>query len=209
MRRSVENAEHVGLFRPGRKPFPSRRRHGYPAGRKTLPSRRRRTYPPAQASIALDDGGYFSPSSSNNSNYTSEIILTFDRPLTKLPPYLGLFAPRQGQAYREEQRRRRSQFDRGTFQAHIEAYEHYMADPRTAPFPSHDEWYHGKLATLLGDDYIDIMEGDVGPLHTGHLAAEPQADLQPRVNAIFKDMVTQGFNNRWHHQTGLDNGASA
>ena len=26
----------------------------------------------------------------------------------------GLFAPRQGQAYREEQRRRRSQFDRGT-----------------------------------------------------------------------------------------------
>lgn len=26
----------------------------------------------------------------------------------------GLFAPKQGQAYREEQRRRRSQFDRGT-----------------------------------------------------------------------------------------------
>ncbi|KAJ4569321.1 hypothetical protein HRR79_004174 [Exophiala dermatitidis] len=28
--------------------------------------------------------------------------------------HVGLFAPRQGQAYREEQRRRRSQFDRGT-----------------------------------------------------------------------------------------------
>ena len=32
----------------------------------------------------------------------------------------GLFAPRQGQAYREEQRRRRSQFDRGTTGAELE-----------------------------------------------------------------------------------------
>lgn len=32
----------------------------------------------------------------------------------------GLFAPRQGQAYREEQRRRRSQYDRGTPGAEME-----------------------------------------------------------------------------------------
>ena len=38
--------------------------------------------------------------------------LFLTRILTFLSP--GLFAPRQGQAYREEQRRRRSQFDRGT-----------------------------------------------------------------------------------------------
>jgi len=30
------------------------------------------------------------------------------------PAFDRLFAPRQGQAYREEQRRRRSQYDRGT-----------------------------------------------------------------------------------------------
>ena len=33
---------------------------------------------------------------------------------TNMLTLTGLFAPRQGQAYREEQRRRRSQFDRGT-----------------------------------------------------------------------------------------------
>lgn len=34
----------------------------------------------------------------------------------------GLFAPRVGQQYRDEQRRRRSQFDRGTTAAEREAY---------------------------------------------------------------------------------------
>ena len=34
--------------------------------------------------------------------------------------FLGLFAPKQGQAYRLEQRSRRSQFDRGTPGAELE-----------------------------------------------------------------------------------------
>lgn len=35
---------------------------------------------------------------------------------------VGLFAPRVGQQYRDEQRRRRSQFDRGTTAAERETY---------------------------------------------------------------------------------------
>lgn len=45
----------------------------------------------------------------------------------------GLFAPRQGQAFREEQRRRRSQFDRGTPGAEYEAYNNRLADPALSP----------------------------------------------------------------------------
>lgn len=41
--------------------------------------------------------------------------------LTTLIKPLGLFAPRIGQQYRDEQRRRRSQFDRGTIAAEREA----------------------------------------------------------------------------------------
>lgn len=40
----------------------------------------------------------------------------------------GLFAPREGQAHREEQRRRRSQFDRGTPGAEIELSSYRLTD---------------------------------------------------------------------------------
>ena len=42
----------------------------------------------------------------------------------------GLFAPRQGQAYREEQRRRRSQFDRGTPGAELELQQGFVVPGR-------------------------------------------------------------------------------
>lgn len=48
---------------------------------------------------------------------------------TKIPSYLGLFAPRAGQHFRDEQRRRRSQYDRGTRLAEMEDscdYEEYQ-----------------------------------------------------------------------------------
>lgn len=51
-------------------------------------------------------------------------------------PFSGLFAPRQGQAYREEQRRRRSQFDRGTPGAENEmgmAQRYRFQDPALSP----------------------------------------------------------------------------
>lgn len=53
---------------------------------------------------------------------------------------LGLFAPRQGQAYREEQRRRRSQFDRGTPGADLELgliHRHRFQDPALSPIEQH------------------------------------------------------------------------
>jgi hypothetical protein len=39
-------------------------------------------------------------------------------------PSLGLFAPRAGQHYRDEQRRRRSRYDRGTRLAALEEYDY-------------------------------------------------------------------------------------
>lgn len=47
--------------------------------------------------------------------------------------HLGLFAPRQGQAFREEQRRRRSPYDRGTPGAEFEAYSYRLTDPALSP----------------------------------------------------------------------------
>ncbi len=52
----------------------------------------------------------------------------------------GLFAPRQGQAYREEQRRRRSQFDRGTPGAENEmgmVQRYRFQDPALSPVNNH------------------------------------------------------------------------
>lgn len=49
--------------------------------------------------------------------YTTEIILRIE----------GLFAPRAGQHYRDEQRRRRSQYDRGTRLAALEDFDYEEA----------------------------------------------------------------------------------
>lgn len=55
-----------------------------------------------------------------------------------IPSPLGLFAPRQGQAFREEQRRRHSQFDRGTPGAEYEAHNNHLTDPALSPIhPPH------------------------------------------------------------------------
>lgn len=57
----------------------------------------------------------------------------------------GLFAPRQGQAYREEQRRRRSQYDRGTPGADIELGMHQrfrFQDPALSPTNSNFHFHH-------------------------------------------------------------------
>jgi hypothetical protein len=44
---------------------------------------------------------------------------------TQLTPQpIGLFAPRAGQHYREEQRRRHSQYDRGTPLAALEEFDY-------------------------------------------------------------------------------------
>lgn len=50
----------------------------------------------------------------------------------------GLFAPRAGQSFRDEQRRRRSQYDRGTRLAEIEdSYEVDNHDYRKQPGAIH------------------------------------------------------------------------
>jgi hypothetical protein len=41
--------------------------------------------------------------------------------------YIGLFTPNAGQHFRDEQRRRRSQYDRGTRLAELEEYDYETA----------------------------------------------------------------------------------
>ena len=55
---------------------------------------------------------------------------------------LGLFAPRAGQNFRDEQRRRRSQYDRGTRLAEIE-------DSRAFNVNAHDDVNHALSNTSL------------------------------------------------------------
>ncbi|RMD41465.1 hypothetical protein DV735_g3673, partial [Chaetothyriales sp. CBS 134920] len=129
MRRSVENAEHVGLYRPsaflspGCPPVMSPRSPGYgfydnPA--QAIGSGSALPHSPATPAMAkmqlvkVNNATPCGPSADRDAHpnrYESR-----------------LFAPRQGQAYREEQRRRRSQFDRGTPGAELE-----MVDFRGAP----------------------------------------------------------------------------
>ncbi|KAK2734017.1 hypothetical protein FQN57_001886 [Myotisia sp. PD_48] len=64
--------------------------------------------------------------------------------------HVGLFAPRVGQQYRDEQRRRRSQFDRGTTAAEHESYWIRNATPRRAnmndmPPPIMAPWYESPI----------------------------------------------------------------
>lgn len=73
----------------------------------------------------------------------------------------GLFAPRQGQAFREEQRRRRSQFDRGTPGAEYEAYNNRLADPALSPI--HPPYTPG--STVYGSN-LGSSTGPVCPPYT-------------------------------------------
>jgi hypothetical protein len=50
----------------------------------------------------------------------------------------GLFAPRHGQQYRDDQRRRRSQYDRGTTAAENEARFEGLFDPARVAHPGLD-----------------------------------------------------------------------
>lgn len=59
----------------------------------------------------------------------------------------GLFAPRAGQNFRDEQRRRRSQYDRGTRHAEIEdSYETHHHESRNEPDAFHAVSPYGRPA---------------------------------------------------------------
>lgn len=133
LKRSIDNAEHVGLY------FPPSPGHSSQAPGPPLPPPRcqrpgGRYLAPAEDRVAIrvikelailqsitptSDTFTLSPSSSQDSTSpTSEHLNPSISPLlfkrvtdTKSA---GLYAPREGQAYRERQRRQLSQFDRGT-----------------------------------------------------------------------------------------------
>ena len=55
-----------------------------------------------------------------NAAHVGELQDSWEFSEGRLNIYAGLFAPRAGQSFRDEQRRRRSQYDRGTRLAEIE-----------------------------------------------------------------------------------------
>ncbi|OAG34420.1 hypothetical protein AYO21_11408 [Fonsecaea monophora] len=129
MRRSVENAEHVGLYlplrlNPGWYPVPN---PGAAAFRRRRPMRRTGRFNVAEI---VRNGVYMPPArankpttssppkaSANKTSPTRRRVPFFIDTRNPYDPFAGrprrTFSP-QGQVYREEQRRRRSQFDRGT-----------------------------------------------------------------------------------------------
>lgn len=76
---------------------------------------------------------------------------------TLMERQIGLFAPRAGQNFRDEQRRRRSQYDRGTRLAEIE--DHFGFDPcvsgnksnQSHPFSSINQY--GRYSHSHDDSY--------------------------------------------------------
>ncbi|KIX98125.1 uncharacterized protein Z520_06205 [Fonsecaea multimorphosa CBS 102226] len=172
MRRSIENAEHVGLYiplrmnRPDRYPVPPRHRRNVrrtgrfnvdEARRNDVWSPGRRAYHPKfktspkgfrnNASPARRNGVYLPPARANKPNVKTapKAFANNASPARRQGPLLvdtrdphDPFAGRprhnspQGQVYREEQRRRRSQFDRGTPGAENElgvAPRYHLQDP--------------------------------------------------------------------------------
>ncbi|EFE37550.1 hypothetical protein TRV_07798 [Trichophyton verrucosum HKI 0517] len=83
-------------------------------------------------------------------------IVTFMQYLTFLA---GLFAPRVGQQYRDEQRRRRSQFDRGTTAAERES--HWTRD-----WPAHSDRMEQMRPSIMSPWY----EPAGGSRHHHHLS---------------------------------------
>lgn len=146
MRRSVENAEHVGLFRP----LPWRRNHTHRATT-TMPDTRSLDPSIGIASSRLNHWRTTQGESTNTDTFI----------------FVGLFAPRQGQLYREEQRRRRSTYDRGTPGAEFEAHNQHLTDPALAAYPSSSSY----LGTMSGSSYDNFPSGhaDPGPSNWYHL----------------------------------------
>ncbi|EXJ80283.1 hypothetical protein A1O1_08425 [Capronia coronata CBS 617.96] len=117
MRRSVENAEHVGLFihtSPTRR-FPCPVEHRVRrAGQIKLANGRRAGHylPPARANASSPQKFIETAQEEVNQTRGSPRTVNVNSPYDPFAGGPARFS--QGQAYREEQRRRRSQFDRGT-----------------------------------------------------------------------------------------------
>jgi len=142
MRRSVENAEHVGLYKPTK--FSPRK--SSPRSYKGARSHRAQWQAPARAraclplaySLAPADGDdpfieHTRPFRPSGNPHTFHIHIGPCKCSMLMSTSSGLFAPRQGQAYREEQRRRQSQYDRGIPTAEYETFGQRLIDPALSP----------------------------------------------------------------------------
>jgi len=123
-------------------------------------------YPPTRASLVPPPGPKYvntevddDPSWAEQPIPNSTQVIPLLRPhsdCTRFANFLittGLFAPREGQIYRDQQRTRRSQYDRGTLAGEYEAYQNRLRDPPRSPLhntqairnprPSrfHPEWF--------------------------------------------------------------------
>jgi hypothetical protein len=126
MRRSVENAEHVGLFRH------SSWKHKHTRRAATTHIQHNYHLLPASGLHS----GITTMVDASSAPHISETTFKLCVTSTDVFVSIGLFAPRQGQMYREEQRRRRSQYDRGTPGAEFEAHTQHLTDPALSAYPS-------------------------------------------------------------------------
>ncbi|KGY15042.1 hypothetical protein PABG_12157 [Paracoccidioides brasiliensis Pb03] len=79
--------------------------------------------------------------------------------------HVGLFAPRVGQQYRDEQRRRRSQFDRGTIAAER---EFYYPRPVYTPRRLHGHGHGDMLPIAMSPCYENVGNANVGTIGCGN-----------------------------------------
>lgn len=146
MRRSVENAEHVGLYRRDSRRFqacqPARQTYHGP-----IAPTEHACYCPTIHSRNIDSP-YCLMCSGRRNIYRANCPRSLRRHARRgqaahvgfdaYGDLAGLFAPRHGQQYRDDQRRRRSQYDRGTTAAENEARHEGLFDPARVTHPGLD-----------------------------------------------------------------------
>lgn len=96
-----------------------------------------------------------------NAEHVGESSFAFPSNKAALNTVIGLFAPRAGQSFRDEQRRRRSQYDRGTRLAEIEeSYETsaYQYRGNLSPIAAHAPSI-GKYPQELGQMFYSRRAG--------------------------------------------------
>lgn len=128
MRRSVENAECVGLFRRLHR---SRLYTGYPF---VCPSVNANNHDVITYPVRAERGNIQTHRPGGHGRHNREASVGHDAYNVQI----GLFAPRHGQQYRDDQRRRRSQYDRGTTAAENEARYEGLFDPARVAHPGLD-----------------------------------------------------------------------
>jgi len=219
LKRSCDNAEHVGLYLPESPispggfipaqgpatiPAPRNQRAG---GFYTRPVHTRgavafnRALALLEHQLQHEDNPYL-PSSPQSPSPTSEHTHPMRRSSTFLGTVTdtsssGLYAPREGQAYRERQRRQFSQFDRGTpgAESELASFPGHMAQDLTPTRNASGSGYRGPLPPSafrtpnVGNTATDYM----GPPQFGSRPVRPPVSTMGYDPSFYLSRPFQGL----------------